>query len=355
MSSPSPPIVMPPRPRRKSKRQFAAWVWIIGFCLAALIATYMMFVEPPPPRKIVIASGSRNGAYFRHAQQYAEELQKEGLSVEVRETAGSVENLHLLGQDGSGVAVAIVQGGVASPEERRHCYALGSLYHEPLWVFYRGDKPLERLSQLAGKRIGVGPAGSGTYAIAMPLLAANGLIESGSESTEGKRARRAGPGERRRCGQGVAEGRPGCRVLRRRLRGRLHPGPAERSRREPAELRPARGLSSTFSIPRAGHAAGRPGEPGPEHSRPGRRPAGADRHAGRSQGFPPRPGPAPARGRHGASTARGTSFPTPASSPPNRIATSPSARTRSTSTGPASPCSSGSSLSGWPRWSTGPR
>ena len=99
MPSSSRPIVVPPRPRSQGKHALAAWVWILGFCLAALIATYVMFVEPPPPRKIVIASGSRNGAYFRYAQKYAEELQKEGLSVEVRETAGSVENLRLLGQD----------------------------------------------------------------------------------------------------------------------------------------------------------------------------------------------------------------------------------------------------------------
>ena len=144
------------------KRALVVWVWILGFCLAALIATYMMFVEPPPPRKIVIASGGQNGAYFRYARKYAEELRKEGLTVEVRETAGSVENLRLLGQDGSGVSVAIVQGGVAGPEDVKHFYALGSLYREPLWVFYRGDKRLDRLSQLAGKRIGVGPAGSGT-------------------------------------------------------------------------------------------------------------------------------------------------------------------------------------------------
>ena len=65
-----------------------------------------------------------------------------------------------------------------APRSVSDFHALGSLYREPLWVFYRGDKPLERLSQLAGKRIGVGPAGSGTHAIAMQLLAANGLIES---------------------------------------------------------------------------------------------------------------------------------------------------------------------------------
>jgi uncharacterized protein len=178
--SSSQPRVAPPRPRSQRRHALAVWVWILGISLAALIATYMMFVEPPPPRKIVIASGGKNGAYFRYARKYAEELQKEGLSVEVRETAGSVENLRLLEDEGSGVAVAIVQSGVASAEEVQHFYALGSLYREPLWVFYRGDKRLERLSQLVGKRIGVGTPGSGTYAIARQLLAVNGLIDSKS-------------------------------------------------------------------------------------------------------------------------------------------------------------------------------
>jgi uncharacterized protein len=182
MSSLSRQSVAVPQRRRHGKRALAVWVWIVGFCLAALIATYVMFVEPPPPRKIVIASGGQKGAYFRFAQKYAQGLQKDGLSVEVRETAGSVENLHLLGQESSGVAVAIVQSGVASPDEAEQFYALGSLYREPLWVFYRGDQRLERLSQLAGKRIGVGPAGSGTYAIAMRLLSVNGLSESKSSN-----------------------------------------------------------------------------------------------------------------------------------------------------------------------------
>jgi uncharacterized protein len=180
VSSSSQSIATPPRRRSQGKRALALWAWILAICVAALIATYMLFVEPPPPRKIVIASGGPNGAYYRYAQKYAKELQKDGFAVEVRETAGSVENLRLLGQEGSGVTVAIVQSGVGSPEEVQHFSALGSLYREPLWVFYRGDKRLERVSQLVGKRIGVGAPGSGTYAIARQLLAVNGLNESQS-------------------------------------------------------------------------------------------------------------------------------------------------------------------------------
>ena len=175
------PTVAPPRPRRKQKRAIGVWIWVFGISIAALVATYMMFVEPPPPRKIVIASGNRNGAYFRHAQEYAEELRKDGLNVEVRETAGSVENLQLLGENDSGVTLAIVQSGVAKPEDLKRFDALGSLYREPLWVFYRGMR-IELLSQLAGKRVGVGPAGSGTHAIAMQMLTANGLIDPKTQS-----------------------------------------------------------------------------------------------------------------------------------------------------------------------------
>jgi uncharacterized protein len=186
-SSSGPKVKLTRRRRRRAKRALTVWVSIFGFCFAALIATYMLFVEPPPPRKIVIATGAQNGAYFRFAQKYADELRKDGLSVLVRETAGSVENLRLLGQVDSGVAVAIVQSGVASPEDVQHFSALGSMYREPLWVFYRGGERLDRLSQLEGKRIGVGPSGSGTYAIAKQLLAVNGLVESKS-SKENSRA-----------------------------------------------------------------------------------------------------------------------------------------------------------------------
>ena len=75
MHSSSGPRAASTKSRRPGK-QVIVWFWILGFCLAALVATYVMFVEPPPPRKIVIASGSQNGAYFRYAQEYAEELQE---------------------------------------------------------------------------------------------------------------------------------------------------------------------------------------------------------------------------------------------------------------------------------------
>ena len=186
MSTPNGLKTTPPTPSGRGKHALTVWGTVILICLAGLVGTYLLCVKAPPPSKIVIATGSQSGAYYKFGQRYAEELKKEGLTVELRETQGSGENLQLLQDAGSGVSVAIVQSGVADQKARDDLQALGSLYREPLWVFYRGDAPIERLSQLAGKRISVGPTGSGTYPIAVQLLAANGLPEAADAAAEKK-------------------------------------------------------------------------------------------------------------------------------------------------------------------------
>ena len=68
------------------------------------------------------------------------------------------------------MAIAIVQSGVAGPDEVQQFSALGSLYHEPLSGCSTAAKSGWNASGLlAGKRLGVGPTGSGTHAIAMEI------------------------------------------------------------------------------------------------------------------------------------------------------------------------------------------
>ncbi len=186
MPTPSSPPPTPPRTTGQGKNALMIWGVIILICAAALVGTYLLFVKAPPPSKIVIATGDKSGTYYKIGQKYAEELKKEGLTVEVRETQGSGENLQLLQEAGSGVTVALVQSGVADDKAASDLQALGSLYREPLWVFYRGDATIERLRQLAGKRISVGPTASGTYPIAVKLLAANGLPDAAEAAPEKK-------------------------------------------------------------------------------------------------------------------------------------------------------------------------
>jgi TRAP transporter TAXI family solute receptor len=143
-----------------------------------LIVPYLLFVEKPPPRHIVIATGGPTGAYYGFGKEYEKLLAKDGITVEVRSTQGSPENLKLLTDDSSGVSVAIVQSGVVTPEQAQHLYALGSLYREPLWIFYRdseGSKPLHLVSELKGKRLSIGTPSSGTRVTALEILKANGI------------------------------------------------------------------------------------------------------------------------------------------------------------------------------------
>jgi TRAP transporter TAXI family solute receptor len=186
MSTPNNTQTGPSQRTGPGKSSWAVWGIILLVASAALIGTYFLFVKAPPPSKIVLAAGPVEGAYYKLGLQYAEELKKEGFQVEVLATQGSGENLQLLQDAGSKASIAFVQSGVADAAAEKKLQALGSLYREPLWVFYRGDATIDRLSQLAGKRIGVGPRSSGTYAIAAKLLAANGLPEPPDSVSESK-------------------------------------------------------------------------------------------------------------------------------------------------------------------------
>jgi TRAP transporter TAXI family solute receptor len=148
---------------------------IAGFALA------FQFVKPAPPRQIVMAAGAKEGAYYRIALQYQKILAREGIELEVLETAGSEENLALLQQPEGRVELALLQGGAGRDGTAEGVSSLGSMFYEPLWLFWRGESPKTEAA-LKGKSIAMGAPGSGTLATIEVLLAANGL---GSEEFTG--------------------------------------------------------------------------------------------------------------------------------------------------------------------------
>lgn len=142
--------------------------------LAFLVAFY--FVEPPPPDSVVIATGMTGGRYFAWAEAYAKVFERNGIKLELRQTAGSIENFELLLHDES-VSLALVQGGTAPPEAKSsgNIEAIGSVYFEPLWVFHRTREPVKSLADVKGKRIAVGETGSGSLSLSMQVLSTNGV------------------------------------------------------------------------------------------------------------------------------------------------------------------------------------
>jgi len=140
--------------------------------LAGFLIAYQ-FVDPAPPSELSITTGQSDGSYYSFGNQYKEFLARHDVSLNVVASAGSIENLQRL-KDGS-VDVAFIQGGVISEEGAQTLSFLGSLYFEPLWLFHRSGLPMAQLSALRGKRIAIGPEGSGTRAITLQLLQDNGI------------------------------------------------------------------------------------------------------------------------------------------------------------------------------------
>jgi len=151
-----------------------------------LVALAYWLLDPNPPRRVVLATGVAQGAYAEFGQRYADRLRRHGITVELRNTQGAAENLALLRDASSGVQIGFVQGGASeAPDADATLQSLGSMFYEPVWLFYRADSAqrllktssLDSLSQLAGWRVNIGAPGSGVPHLARQLLEAN-RIES---------------------------------------------------------------------------------------------------------------------------------------------------------------------------------
>jgi TRAP transporter TAXI family solute receptor len=158
---------------QSAKDLVGTWGLAILVLIAGLVVAYQ-FVGPPPPNRIAMATGEAGGAYQRYGELYAEHLAREGITLELRATAGSVENLMLLDANDE-VDLGFVQSGLTEVIPTSHVVALGSLYLEPVWLFLRADLEIEDIGELTGRKIAVGAEGSGTRAVVLTLLNANGI------------------------------------------------------------------------------------------------------------------------------------------------------------------------------------
>jgi TRAP-type uncharacterized transport system substrate-binding protein len=129
----------------------------------------------------MITSGPDGSVFRNTAEKYRTILASNGITVQILPSKGSLENLQRLNDPSFHVDIGFVQGGVATGIKVERLVSLGSLFYEPLAIFYRSADPVDRLSQFSGKRLAIGAEGSGTRALALTLLKANG-IESGGRT-----------------------------------------------------------------------------------------------------------------------------------------------------------------------------
>ncbi|MCU4117924.1 TAXI family TRAP transporter solute-binding subunit [Variovorax sp. N23] len=167
-----------------SIRDLIASAGPVVFLVIGLVIAAYWWLQPQPPSRVTLATGPAGSAYAEFGQRYARALATNGIEVVLKPSEGSSDNLQML-RNGT-ADVAFVRGGSADvvADEEAGLTSLGSLFYEPLWVFYRIDAArtvnrktgtLESIAQLKGLRVNVDRPGSGVPEIMERMLRANHL------------------------------------------------------------------------------------------------------------------------------------------------------------------------------------
>lgn len=154
---------------------------LLVLVLVAILACAVYYLKPFPPHRLSMAAGSANDGYTIMARAISSYFRDHGVDLIVEESTGSVQNAELLIDDRDEVEVAFIQGGALTAEQAAKVYSLGSVAYEPVWVFYRRDAPGKHdyLTDLVGKRIGIGPERGGTRPLVRELFRLNGISIEG--------------------------------------------------------------------------------------------------------------------------------------------------------------------------------
>ncbi len=184
-------------------RLWIAWTFTFVVLLAAAVVWAR---HHPLPTKIIVATGSKNLAYYNFGKRYSQAL-KGKVEVEVQETNGSPDNVDRLRTKRADIA--LIQGGIIGTSTASNLESLGTVFYEPMWLFRRRDagardngslremnnaaatqakacgqtifrpatppRPSEGINSLRGKKIAVGLNDSGIQVLACKLLRRHGI------------------------------------------------------------------------------------------------------------------------------------------------------------------------------------
>jgi TRAP transporter TAXI family solute receptor len=147
----------------------------VGFGGAAALGyAGWRFLREKPPAAIRIATGSKGGTYLPLGTAIADVLNERlpGVRASVLETAGSLDNIRRL--EAREVEAALVQNDTPGGSGVR---SIAPLYEEVLHIIVPREGPIQGIEDLRGKRVSIGPAGSGTEGIARIVFAHFGLSD----------------------------------------------------------------------------------------------------------------------------------------------------------------------------------
>ncbi len=154
----------------------------IIFISTVIVIGLFWFFHSAPPKTIIITSGDQGSRFQKTAEKYAKILARNGVKLKILPSEGSLENLERLEDSSFHVDVGFVQTGIAKGRNIDKLVSLGSISYEPLYIFYRSEKPFDLLSQFSGKKLAIGEEGTGTRILALEMLSLNGIKPGGPTS-----------------------------------------------------------------------------------------------------------------------------------------------------------------------------
>jgi len=161
---------------------------IIVIAVIICVAVALLLIPRPTPKtEIIIFTGGTGGVYFPLGSKYAELLNKYAgdiITASARTSGASVANARALAEGKANVI--LLQNDIAyyayhglymfkETGKIDVMRGIATLYPETIQFVVRADSPVKSLYDLAGKRVAVGAAGSGTAVACEQILRAAGV------------------------------------------------------------------------------------------------------------------------------------------------------------------------------------
>ncbi len=161
------------------------WKLVLPVCLLAVVMVFTLVGCGDDEELITLASGSTGGVYYPLGGAMAEVVNRdiEGLQCQSESTGASVENIRLVENRESDVAMAMgdavfnAMEGTDPFEEPKSLKALFNMYPAPLHMITFEEYDIETVEDLRGKSISIDAPGSGCEAMSLAVLEALGILD----------------------------------------------------------------------------------------------------------------------------------------------------------------------------------
>ncbi|MFE7134633.1 TAXI family TRAP transporter solute-binding subunit [Streptomyces sp. NPDC057638] len=165
-----------PSLRRLSRRRALVVSTALLTLLGAALWWLFPFRETTPSGSLTFSTGLRNGVYQRYGEMLRDALHRDLPDVTVRlsDSHGSRMNLERIANGDADFTIATADAVAAFQDQRgtRQLRGCARLYDDYVQLVVPADSPIERVSDLRGRKVGVGQQGSGVRLIAERLLRA---------------------------------------------------------------------------------------------------------------------------------------------------------------------------------------